>query len=377
MGKIAIRNFLITAMTIVICMVVFSSLLLVQLYQYSVNEKFNSLETDGYSMVELAYIWKTAPYRVDTTSLENTLAVQAERSDTHLMIADSRGNVEMYADAYDHGLGGGRIDAAVMERIRATSVYKEVGTLSGYFRHRLLTVALPIIDDAGMFRGAVIISTPTNAITQLFTNFLRGVFLIALFVLVLAAALIYFVSQNFTRPIKDMAAAARSFSRGDFSARVRVSGRDEVAELARSFNSMADSLGKLEQLRSEFIANVSHELKTPMTTIGGFVDGIIDGTIPKDREGHYLGIVSAEIQRLSRLVQKLLLATRLQSGMQDLNITNVDISSIVTSAALGAEQAIEEKHLDVDIDLPESRLFVRADADAITQVVTNLIDNAG
>ncbi|MBR7136486.1 MAG: HAMP domain-containing protein, partial [Clostridia bacterium] len=185
-------------------------------------------------------------------------------------------------------LNGGRLDAAVMERIRATSVYKEVGTLSGYFRHRLLTVALPIIDDAGMFRGAVIISTPTNAITQLFTNLLRGVFLIALFVLVLAAALIYFVSQNFTRPIKDMAAAARSFSRGDFSARVRVSGRDEVAELARSFNSMADSLGKLEQLRSEFIANVSHELKTPMTTIGGFVDGIIDGTIPKDREGYYL-----------------------------------------------------------------------------------------
>lgn len=376
MGKIAIRNFLITALTIVICMVVFSSLLLVQLYQYSVDEKFNNLETDGYALAELAYVWKTAPYRVDTTSLVNTLAVQAERNDTRLMIVGSRGEVEMYADSYEHGLNGGRLDAAVMERIRENAVYKEVGTLSGYYRHRLLSVALPIVDDAGLFRGAVIISTPTSAIMQLFANFLRGVFAISLFVLLLAAALIYFVSQRFTRPIKDMAAAARSFSRGDFSARVRVSGHDEVADLARSFNSMADSLGQLEQLRSEFIANVSHELKTPMTTIGGFVDGIIDGTIPKDREDYYLGIVSAEIQRLSRLVQKLLLATRLQSGMQDLNITTVDISSIVTSAALGAEQAIEEKRLDVDIDLPESRLLVRADADAITQVVTNLIDNA-
>ena len=166
MGKIAIRNFLITAMTIVICMVVFSSLLLVQLYQYSVDEKFNNLEADGYALAELAYIWKVTPYRVDTTSLENTLAVQAERNDTRLMIVNSRGEVEMYADAYEHGLHGGRLDAAVMERIRENAVYKEVGTLSGYYRHNLLSVALPIIDDAGLFRGAVIISTPTSAIMR-------------------------------------------------------------------------------------------------------------------------------------------------------------------------------------------------------------------
>ncbi|MBR5519789.1 MAG: HAMP domain-containing histidine kinase [Clostridia bacterium] len=376
MGKIALRNFLITALTILVCITVFSSLLLVQLYQYSVNEKFHSLETDGYSLTELAYIWKTTPYRVDTASLENALAVQALRNDTRVMITDHNGNIEMYADPYEHGLRGGKLDAELMERIRVEETYTEVGTLAGYYRNHLLSVALPIVDDAGFFRGAVIISAPTSAITQMFSSFFRAVTLISIFVLALAAAIIYFVSQKFTRPIKDMATAARSFSRGDFSARVRVSGRDEVAELARSFNSMAESLAKLESLRSEFIANVSHELKTPMTTIGGFVDGIIDGTIPPEREQYYLGVVSSEIQRLSRLVQKLLLATRLQSGKQDLNITNVDISSVVTSVALSAEQAIEEKHLEVDIQLPETRCFVRADADAITQVVTNLIDNA-
>ena len=102
----------------------------------------------------------------------------------------------------------------------------------------------------------------------------------------------------------------------------------------------------------------------------------IYGTIPPDKAPHYLEIVSAEVHRLSRLVSKLLLATRLQSGMQDLNITNVDISSIVSSVVINAEQAIEDKHLDVDIDLPDARCFVRGDEDALTQVVTNLIDNA-
>ena len=376
MNKIATRNFLITAMTILICIVIFCSLLLVQLYQYSVDEKFHSLETDAYSLTMLAYTWKTASYRVDTTVLRNTLVSQAALNNTRIMITDPYGHIDMYADPYENGLEGGTLSTGLMTAIRSTDVFKEIGTLSGYYQHHLLSVALPITDAAGSFRGAVIVSAPTSSITQIFKNFMRGVMIITLFVMLLAAALIYFVSQKFTRPLKDMAAASKSFALGDFTARVSVSGNDEIANLARSFNFMAESMEKLEKLRSEFIANVSHELKTPMTTIGGFIDGITDGTIPPDKAPHYLEIVSAEVHRLSRLVSKLLLATRLQSGAQDLNITNVDISSIVSTAVINAEQAIEEKHLSVDVDLPDKRCYVRGDADALMQVVTNLLDNA-
>ncbi len=376
MSKIATRNFLITAMTILICITIFCCLLLVQLYQYSVNDKFHNLESDGYSLTSLAYTWKSTPYRVATTTLRSTLSSQASLNNTRIMITDAVGNIEMYADPYETGLDGGTLSEGLMAAIRSTDVFKEIGTLSGYFQHHLLSVALPITDAGGNFRGAVIVSAPTSSITQIFQNFMRGVLIITLFVMLLAAALIYFVSQKSTRPLKDMAAASKSFAMGNFKARVAVTGNDEISDLARSFNFMAESMEKLEKLRSEFIANVSHELKTPMTTIGGFIDGITDGTIPPDKAPHYLEIVSAEIHRLSRLVSKLLLATRLQSGMQDLNITNVDISSIVSSVIINAEQAIEDKRLDVDIDLPDARCFVRGDEDALTQVVTNLIDNA-
>ncbi len=376
MRKIATRNFLITAMTILICIVIFCSLLLAQLYQYSVNEKFQSLESDGHSLTGLAYTWKTASYRMDTNVLQSTLASLATLNNTRIMITDARGSIEMYADPYESGLDCGALSAGVMSAIREKSVYKEIGTLSGYYQHQLLSVALPVTDAAGNFRGAVVISAPTSSIIQLFRGFMRGVLVITLFVMLIAAALIYFVSQRTTRPLKEMADASKRFAMGDFSARVSVVGSDEIANLAQSFNYMAESMEKLEKLRSEFIANVSHELKTPMTTIGGFVDGIMDGTIPSDRAPHYLEIVSSEIHRLSRLVSKLLLATRLQAGIQDLNITTLDISSLVSAAVINSEQAIEAKHLNVEINLPETRCFVRGDEDALTQVVTNLVDNA-
>ncbi len=376
MRKIATRNFLVTAMTLLICIVIFCSLLLAQLYQYSVSEKFQSLESDGYSLTGLAYTWKTASYRMDTTVLQNTLSAQATLNNTRIMIADINGKIEMYADPYGSGLDGGNLAATLMAAIREQRVYKEIGTLSGYYQHSLLSVALPITDAAGNFRGAILVSAPTSSIISLFRGFMRSILLITVFVLLIAAALIFFISQRTTRPLKEMAVAARHFAMGDFSSRVHVVGNDEIANLAQSFNYMAESMEQLEKLRSEFIANVSHELKTPMTTIGGFVDGITDGTIPPERAPHYLEIVSSEIHRLSRLVSKLLLATRLQAGIQDLNITNVDLSSLVSSAVINSEQAIEAKHLNVEINLPESRCFVRGDEDALTQVVSNLIDNA-
>lgn len=109
-----------------------------------------------------------------------------------------------------------------------------------------------------------------------------------------------------------MVTAVRSFAGGDFSARVPVSGKDEVAELATSLNNMAVSLSSTEGMHRSFVANVSHELKTPMTTIAGFIDGILDGTIPDEKRDYYLKIVSDEVKRLSRLVKSMLDLSRIR-----------------------------------------------------------------
>ncbi len=376
MHKIAFRNFWLLGLSVLICIVLFTALLLAQLYQYTVDDQFESLTDDASNISSLAYVWEVAPYKMDTTALLNALVSQAKRDNTHIMIVDGSGTVQLYANANNNGLLGGEIAPEIMEKVRSGAVHREVGNLGGYFGHALISVVLPVRDAAGNFRVAVAVSTTRDAIFTVFALFLRGVLMITVFVVMFGTALLYYITQKTTRPLKEMSAASKRIARGDYTVRVNTSGADEISDLAVSFNHMAESMEKLEKLRSEFIANVSHELKTPMTSIGGFVDGILDGTIPAEQTSHYLGIVSEETHRLSRMVTKLLLATRLQAGMQDLNIVTLDICGLIGGAVINAEQAADERGIQVEIDLPQERVFVRGDGDALKQVVTNLFDNA-
>ena len=141
---------------------------------------------------------------------------------------------------------------------------------------------------------------------------------------------------------------------------------------------MASSLQKSEYQRQEFVANVSHELKTPMTTIGGYVDGILDGTIPPEKQEKYLQIVSDEVKRLSRLVRSMLDISRLQDqeGIPDEKKSRFDLKEVAGQVLITFEQKILSKNLNVEVEMPEHPVFTRASQDAVTQVIYNLIDNA-
>ena len=151
---------------------------------------------------------------------------------------------------------------------------------------------------------------------------------------------------------------------------------DELGELARAFNAMAESIASAEQRRSEFVANISHELKTPMTTIAGFADGILDGTIPPEREREYLKTISDETRRLARLVRRMLDMSRLQSGDVVLSQTEFDINEVMAQVLISLEGKINSRNLDVDARFPDSATKVWGDADAVTQICYNLLDNA-
>ena len=163
---------------------------------------------------------------------------------------------------------------------------------------------------------------------------------------------------------------------GDFSYRLPVKGKDEIAELAASLNSMAVSLSAVEGMSRSFVANVSHELKTPMTTIAGFIDGILDGTIPDEKRNYYLKIVSDEVKRLSRLVKSMLDLSRIDSGQLKLKPVTFDLTTVIGNALVMSEQRIDEKHITITglEDCPP--LEVYGDFDLIGQVVYNLLDNA-
>ena len=173
-----------------------------------------------------------------------------------------------------------------------------------------------------------------------------------------------------------MSAAAKTFGNGDFSVRVPVTSRDEMGQLAMAFNNMADSLSNSESMNRSFVANVSHELKTPMTTIAGFIDGILDGTIPPDRQNYYLRIVSDEVKRLSRLVRTMLNLSRIDNGELKLRPVDFDLSDTVLSTVLTFEKSIEEKQIDIRGLDTLSPHTVRGDEDLLHQVVYNLVENA-
>ena len=184
------------------------------------------------------------------------------------------------------------------------------------------------------------------------------------------------MTDRFVRPLRQMAAATRSFAQGDFSVRVKVRGKDEVAELGHALNSMAVSLSSVETMRRSFVANVSHELKTPMTTIAGFMDGMLDGTIPRERQPHYMRIVSDEVKRLSRLVRSMLELSRIDSNELKLNAVPINLTEVVCSVLVSSEQRIEQKHLQITGIEECGKVEVQGDYDLMNQVLYNLLDNA-
>lgn len=186
----------------------------------------------------------------------------------------------------------------------------------------------------------------------------------------------YGLMYRITRPLKYMSISAKAIAKGDFTKRVPVMSNDEIGELSILFNRMSDSLSRTETTSKSFVANISHELKTPMTTISGFIDGIVDGTIDEDKKDYYLKIVSDEIKRMSRLVHSMLSLVKLESGDAPLNKTELRLSESIVSIVLSMEQRITAKNIDI-LGLDElTETEISGDADLLYQVIYNLVDNA-
>lgn len=225
--------------------------------------------------------------------------------------------------------------------------------------------------------GYILVTTNTYEITQLSRAIFDGLVIATLMVLFIIIIVVAVWTYKMFRPLHQMVIATKSFAQGDFSKRVDVSSEDEIGQLSYSFNQMADSLASSENVRRSFVANVSHELKTPMTTISGFVDGILDGTIPAEKQNNYLRIVSSEVRRLSRLVESMLSLSRIDSGELKLRQENFNISSTIFNTFLTFENNIESKHIDIrGLDSINNDIQLVGDPDMIHQVVYNLVENA-
>lgn len=247
------------------------------------------------------------------------------------------------------------------------------------YGERRIAACVPIrwSDDAVI--GYVVVSDGYEDRNTVMKDAVRLNLLIVAVILPIAILAVYLLGRRQTRPMKQLAEAARKLGRGQTDVRVPTGGSNsaEMDELAVAFNNMAQALSASEQKRQEFVANVSHELKTPMTTISGYMDGMLDGTIPSEQHPKYMALISGEVKRLSRLVRSMLEVSRLQDkGIPVEKMQPFDICEVMGLALITFEQKINGKRLNVDVDFPETGALALADEDAITQVVYNLIDNA-
>lgn len=261
------------------------------------------------------------------------------------------------------------------EELKLISSGKErFGTASFYAKPRYIS-ANPI-NYNGEDIGYVFASASSESVKPLVIKSLKIFLLASAVPLVIIFLAVYLMTYRINKPLKLMSEAAKAMAKGDFSRRIPVTSDDEIGELAMAFNGMSNSLSRLEEARKSFIANVSHEMRTPMTTIGGFIDGIIDGTIPPDKQDYYLNIVSQEIKRLSRMVQSMLNLSRLESSEFVLKKESFDFREQILGIVIGQEQRIEEKKINIKgLDSLPS-VIINADKDLIYQAVYNLLDNA-
>ncbi len=368
------KYFRVCAISVLSAIIVLGTFFMIFAGQYFSKEKISLLT--NCATVARAYVLERVDSRLllDRDALAPTLTALSESTDTVIFLTDTDGKTLLCTEGSSCVVHSTYRVSSKILRAADSGLYTEMGRLERLYKNPEYTVCQPVRTTEGTV-GYLFVSATNEELRAFLTEMIKIFLICALMVLLIAFVVTYFVTLKMVRPLREMSAAAKKFGQGDFSTRIRIDSDDEIGQLAMSFNNMAHSLSELESMRRSFIANVSHELKTPMTSIAGFIDGILDGTIERDQERHYLRIVSDEVKRLSRLVRSMLNLSRIEAGELKVQTTPFNILEIICETVFSFEQSIEQKNLDIR-GLDTDKVMVDADPDLIHQVVYNLVDNA-
>ena len=366
------QNFLLTASVVMLTLALLGSAFFALTYSYAIDERSEEMQSKASVVSHMVSSYMESG---SLTGLRELADFASSATDAQFLICNTDGNLLLTTDP---SLANRvlTVPKDVSEGAMSSEPYAVRTTLGSIYADTHFVVGVPI-ESGGATVGFVLAVTGARALTTMWRTFIGLFFMTAVTVLLLSFVVSAWVSMRQSHPIHEMAEATRRFADGNFDVRMHnYAGVTEITELADAFNNMADSLQETERQRREFIANVSHELKTPMTTIAGYTDGILDGTIPPEQEKEYLRIISDESRHLSRLVRRMLEVSQLQS--RDLNRTKApfDVCESMRRVLISMEKKITDRGLDVDADIPDSGIMVLGDNDLITQVIYNLLENA-
>ena len=376
-GSLYWRQFMLTAGMVVLTMALLGVSFYALSYNYTVSEKRQEMQDRAVLVAQLSVDYFTAgddAERDQGDALRSLAGVASRMTDVDFLICDTTGSVLLTTDA---DLAGKTV--VVPEDITQTvlgseRLYEGRSTV-GVYEKKQFVVGVPMTDADGNTLGLVLAVMNSAELMQMWRSFIALFFMTSAIILLLAFVASFVTSMRQIQPLTEMVKATRAYAGGDFDVRMQETGDcGEISELAASFNAMAYSLQETERQRRDFIANVSHELKTPMTTIAGYTDGILDGTIPPEKERQYLQIISDESRRLSRLVRRMLDISQIQH--KEMKKEEFDLCESARIALLSMEKKITDRGLDVDAEIPEDSVMVQGDRDLITQVIYNLLENA-
>ena len=372
------KNFIYIAGVFMLSLIILGASFVLVGRNHMLSERRDAIESNVIELSRLASAY-SRDGALDSWEFRMTLSSIAKSTGNHCFLTRTDGLITVCSDAAPNcGHVGKQVPESVLRSLGEHSYYSALTRLDGLYPDASYVAALPVLAPNGAVLAYVFAASSTSSIIQAWNSLLRIFLITAFSILLLSLVLSYIVSRVRARPIREVTEAAVKFAHGDFSARVTGETReDEIGTLADAFNMMADSLERSETRRSEFVANVAHELKTPMTTISGFADGILDGTIPPEKEKQYLATISGETKRLNRLVRSMLELSRIQSaGPETLRQQSFDAVDILTKTLVLFEQKITARDLDVNALIPEDPMLVYGDGDAINQVIYNLLENA-
>ncbi len=362
---------LIATISVIILIVFFTTGAVLSYFikQDYLNSEKQKLDMESNNIQDIAVEYQ-ADTSYDTEKIYNMLNLMSDYLEADIILVNSSGYIygisnTKYEYLYNKKYTGLNLDSLKNDNI----LEYESGSNYIYCRG--------MYNSSGEFIGGIVYVISQDTINKPIDNMYNTIWISVIIAIIILNIIFYFIFKKFIiKPLESINEVAKDFSNGHFEKRVHINNDDEIGNLAKTFNNMADFIEEAENNRREFISNISHELRSPITSVKGFITAILDGIIPKDKEKDYLNIANDEIMRLTRLINDLLDLSAMQAGKVQFKLSKVEITSAIKITVLKMGQKALEKNIKIETSLNEKRLFVLADNDKIIQVLTNLIDNA-
>lgn len=312
---------------------------------------------------------------IDMRRLQIQMEVLDRYTNTSIFFLNSFGKVSVVSSSIDSEWIGESITNSTINSVLNGNVVTVSGKIGDMFSENMMTVGYPIMSN-GITYGGIFLCSSLPELQYTIWSVIKTMILSATIAVLLAIVLIYFFSKKLTEPLREMNKAAEIISDGNFERRIEVKSTDEIGQLGESFNYMAESLDKKNQERRLFIASIAHDLRSPLTSIQGFIQAMRDGIIPEDKYNYYLGIIMEETERLSSLASNIVDMGKTQENVLELNRTDFDINELVRDVLDVFEQRFLERKIACRLILAQKATMVNADREEIHRVIHNLVDNS-